>query len=109
MPRERTPGRGKSFVTPDLLISERLTEATDRALPSHWEGDLILGLGSSAIGTLVERTTRFTSCSTYPVWQNTDRASGRRTGRRLPRMGPMLYATPSQVRSARFLTSSDSP
>ena len=58
-PRERARGRGKSFVTPEILISERPASAEDRAVPGHWEGDLILGLASSAIGTLVERTTRF--------------------------------------------------
>jgi IS30 family transposase len=59
-PRERARGRGKSFVTPEILISERPACVEDRAVPGHWEGDLILGMASSAIGTLVERTTRFT-------------------------------------------------
>lgn len=66
MPRTRTQGRGKSFVTSEIMISERPDAAADRAVPGYWEGDLILGLNRSAIGTLVERTTRFTTLLHLP-------------------------------------------
>jgi IS30 family transposase len=60
VPRERARHRGRSFINETIMISQRPAEVEDRAIPGHWEGDLILGLGSSAIGTLVERSSRFT-------------------------------------------------
>ena len=60
VPRARTQGRGKTFVTDEVKIANRPDEVDDRAVPGHWEGDLIIGLDKSAIGTLVERTTRYT-------------------------------------------------
>jgi IS30 family transposase len=109
LPRERARCRGKSFIANAIMISERPPEIADRAVPGHWEGDLILGLGSSAIGTMVERSTRFTMLLHLPRAEGYQRGQGVKNGSPLAGRGAeavreaiarSMKALPEQLRQS---------
>ena len=65
-PRARAKKLRTGFITDDVTIGARPDEVDDRAIAGHWEGDLIIGLNRSAVGTVVERTSRFTTLLHLP-------------------------------------------
>ena len=104
-PAASTGGQIKDMV----MISERPAEADDRAVPGHWEGDLIIGKDcQSAVGTLVERTTRYVLLLHLPAGP-APRTVSRPCARRSPRLPAELARTITWDQGRRWPTTPTSP
>lgn len=83
-------GAGRGQLTNVINIRERPAEAADRAVPGHWEGDLVLGSGNSAVATLVERTSRYVMLVALP--------DGRTSDKVIDALGRRILKLPEQLR-----------
>ena len=84
-PAVKGPASGKGRIVDPVMISQRPPEVEDRAVPGHWEGDLIMGKRQTAIGTLVERWSRYVMLFGLP------------DGHKAPQVRTALQATVQQL------------
>jgi IS30 family transposase len=89
-PRGHSVMNGQGQLRGTINISERPAEANDRAVPGHWEGDLIFGKGMSAVATLVERKSRVVMLVGLP--------HGHRADTIADALGARIVTLPDQLR-----------